>query len=193
MPYPTIKKHWNNVEYNDAEHLGVGIARTLEPGWHVRCMAVHLLTKAENGNNHNVYFDVIDTNNQRIKLSEIRGINNNIKLRAILDKPDHEMGTNFALHAQDTVSAWVTYIPVMGLIPSDVVTGLHSRWGGDMVGGQDYGHISYYVIFQLVEGAALPPPPPPPPPPDPNISNYAKGFIAGFEAAKAKVIEALSG
>lgn len=132
-----ISKFWKGIKYNDAERLGVIIKPTIirdKP--YAEVVVVHLLTGEENNyGNHNLNFDVIDEEGKQIRGSVIRGDNNGIKLKSTIDKPPNEFGTNFALYSQDTVSCWVEEVPGFGKISSDTVSGFHTRWGGDMVGG----------------------------------------------------------
>ena len=184
-----LEKHWHGVEYNDAERLGVRIKRVPPPApdlWHARIVVVHLLTKEENKGNHNLYMDVIDKAGLRMNGSLLRGDNNGIKLQARIDKPANEFGTNFALFGQDELFAWVDWVPDGGVVSSDVIMGVHTRWGGEIVGGQGYGHISYYVIWQLTKGDT----PPVPPPPGPS-EDYNAGFRDGIAYAKNKILMTL--
>lgn len=178
----TIDKHWHGTEYNDCEHLGITIKRAETGNLHAHCVAIHHLTRDENKGNHNLFLDVIDEFGKRIKLATLKGDNNGIRLIAKIDKPDNEFGTNFSLYSQDTVSCWVDEVPGIGKVVSDTVSGFHTRWGGDIVGGNDYGHNSYYVIFQLTTDA------PDPIPPNPT---YEQGLKDGVKFAKHKLTEAL--
>lgn len=188
-----IQKFWKGKEYNDAEHLGVTIKRPDEliaGEWYARAVVVRWLRKDEiSPGNHNLYVDVIDLQDEQLRLSVIRGDNNGIQLRAIIDKPNNEMGTNFAMWRQDTLSIWVDGVPGVNRLVSDRVSGVNTRWGGDVVGGQDFGHVSYYVIFQIKKVSSQPDPPPPP---DPTPGDYDKGFSDGYKAAKAKVLELIN-
>lgn len=157
-----IDKYWHGTEYNDTPpEMGIVIKRANVTGVYARCVVIHLLTKAENGGNHNLYLDVIDQGGKRINNSLLLGRNNNISLSAQIDKPLNEFGTNFAMYNQDTVSCWVGAVPGLGAIPSDAAMNFSTRWGGPIVGDQDYGHISFYVIFQVTSGTPIPPPLPP--------------------------------
>lgn len=154
-----IEKYWHGTEYNDCPpELGITIKRANVTGLYARCVVIHLLTRAENQGNHNLYMDVIDRDNHRLNNTLLLGRNNNISLQARIDKPPTEFGTNFAMYNQDTDSCWVAEIPGIGFIPSDTVSNFSTRWGGPIVGGNDYGHVSYYVIFQV--GGNTPPIPP---------------------------------
>lgn len=168
-----IETYWHGTEYHDCDRLGIVIQRSNE-AIHARCVVVHLLTKEENGGNHNLYMDVIDENNNRLNNSLLRGRNNNINLSTRIDKPPNEFGCNFAMYPQDTISCWVGEVPGLGKIPSDVVSGFSTRWGGPIVGNQDYGHISYYVIWQI----ATTPGEPPVEPPIDDCTQLAKDYVA---------------
>lgn len=158
-----IEKYWHGIEYNDCPpELGITIKRANVTGLYARCVVVHLLTREQNQGNHNLYMDVIDRDNHRLDNTLILGRNNSIALQARIDKPPNEFGTNFAMYNQDTDSCWVGEVPGLGAIPSDTVSNFSTRWGGPIVGGNDYGHVSYYVIFQ-VGGNVVPPIPPEPP------------------------------
>jgi hypothetical protein len=156
-----IEKYWHGEEYHDCDRLGIIIKRADTVDVHAHCVVVHLLTRQENMGNHNLYMDVIDSNNKRLDGSILKGRNNNINLSARIDKPPNEFGTNFAMYNQDTLSCWVDEVPGLGRIPSDVISGFSTRWGGPIVGNQDYGHISYYVIWQVGTGSIVEPPEPP--------------------------------
>lgn len=181
-----IQRFWKGTPYNDVPpQLGIKITPpAIKPGViYAQAVVIHLLTRTENMGNHNLYLDVIDGSGQQVRGAQLAGQNNNINLRAMIDKPVNEFGTNFVLHTQDTVSCWALSAPGYGPIASDVVSGFSTRFGGEIVGGQDYGHISFYVIFQL--GATVTEPEPPDLPP---ISDR---YTEGFEAAKRRAIEAV--
>lgn len=207
-----IGLYWKGIEYNDAERLGITIKRTEVTGadkWVARCVVVHHLTKDQNKGNHNLYMDMIDEFGKRVKLATVKGDNNGIKLSAKIDKPDNEFGTNFSMYSQDTLSCWVDEAPGLGKIASDTVSGFHTRWGGDIVGGNDYGHNSYYVVWLLRKGNAITPPAPvpplpiptppeplPPPPTEPTVpphgSEYLRGYRAGVIYAREKIRQLLN-
>lgn len=161
-----IQKYWKGVPYHDCQQLDITIHKpTVQPGQvYFQAVVVHLLTKAENGGNHNEYFDAIDENDQQLRGSIIKGLNNGINLSATIDKPPNEFGTNFSVHTQDTIDAWLAEVPGIGPVAADTVKGFHTRWGGEIVGGQDYGHISIYVIWKKMTGT-------PPDPEEPPVSD----------------------
>lgn len=160
MTKTPIEKYWHGVEYNDTPaEMAVTIKRVNVTGIYARCVVIHLLTKDENGGQHNLFMDVINQQNKRLDGSLLLGRNNNISLSARIDKPPNEFGTNFSVYTQDTVNAWTGEATGFGAIPSDTVFNFSTRWGGPIVGGQDYGHISIYAIWQIISGN--PPPPPP--------------------------------
>lgn len=184
-----IQRFWHGQPYNDIPpQMGVTITRpTLKPGdWYAEAVVVHLLTRAENMGNHNLYLDVIDEDGRQVRGAQMAGRNNNIHLFAVVDKPVNEFGCNFAMFAQDTLNCWVAGAPDHNPVVSDVAGNFSTRWGGAIVGGQDYGHVSFYVIFQLKRDARPPEPPEPPIPPEPSDQ-----FRAGFELAKRRAIEAI--
>ncbi len=156
-----IEKYWHGTEYNDTPpEMGVTIRRANVTGIYARCVVIHLLTREENMGNHNFYLDVIDQHDKRLDGSLLLGRNNNISLFSRIDKPPNEFGTNFSVYTQDTVNAWVGEATGFGAIPSDTVLNFSTRWGGPIVGGQDYGHISIYAIWQIISGTPIPPIPP---------------------------------
>lgn len=172
-----IEKYWHGTSYFDCERLNITIVHpTTSPGetW-AKAVVVHLLTREENQGNHNEYFDAIDQDNKQLRGSVILGKNNNINLRTVIDKPPDEFGSNFSVFAQDTMDAWLDEVPGVGKVKSDRVNSFSTRWGGPIVGGQDYGHISIYVIWQLVTGDI-------PVPPDPLPDDCAK-LLAAYEAS----------
>lgn len=196
---------WKGTEYNNAEKLGVTIKRvekTPEGTAYAHCIVVHHLTKDQNRGNHNLYMDVIDESGKRIKGAMVRGDNNGIKLMARIDKPDNEFGTNFSMYSQDTLSCWVDDVPGIGKVPSDTVSGFHTRWGGEIAQHNDYGHNSYYVIWQLRKGSGVVPEPPPkpipkPPPPGPEPipdpdGDYREGFKDGLRFVLEQVTQTLN-
>lgn len=181
-----IEKYWHGTEYNDCERLGITIQRVDNAAQFARCVVVHLLTKEENGGQHNLFMDVINEKSERLNGSLLRGQNNNIVLSARIDKPPNEFGTNFSIFTQDTINAWVSEVPgISGNIASDRVNGFSTRWGGPIVGGQEYGHISFYVIWMVLTDI----PPIPPPPPD----EYGRGFKAGVDYARGAMQKAVDG
>lgn len=158
-----IERYWHGIPYFDCERLNISIVKpALLPGQlYAKAVVIHLLTREENQGNHNEYFDVIDLNSNQLRGSAILGRNNNIQLRTVIDKPPNEFGTNFSVFAQDTMDAWVDEVPTIGKVASDRVNGFSTRWSGPIVGGQDYGHISIYVIWQIITGDTPIPPEPP--------------------------------
>lgn len=175
-PASPINKFWHGVKYNDADKLDVIIIPTvIHDRPYAEAVVVHLLTAEENNfGNHNLFLDVIDEQGNQIRGALLRGDNNGIKLEARVDKPSNEFGTNFAMYSQDTVSCWVEEVPGFGKVASDVVSGFHTRWGGDKVGGQNYGHVSFYTIFCIRKGGIQPPVITPP-----TEGEYERGFAAG--------------
>lgn len=158
------ERFWHGTPYNDVpSQAGVTVERaTVAPGaLYARAVVVHQMTPAEAGTNHNVYLDLIDENGQRVKRTTFNGYNNGIGLGCITDKPDNEPRCNMPMYSQDTLAVWVDKTPVISQIQSDRVTGLSTRWPGQS--GSTYGHVSFYIIFQLTKAGVAPPPPPPAP------------------------------
>jgi len=180
------ERWYHGKEYHDCERLGITIQRvpTVEAVY-ARCAAIHLLTRDENGGNHNEYFDVFNQDGQRLNNTLILGQNNNIKLSARIDKPYNEPGTNFSVNTPDTINAWVGDVPGLGVIPSDRVNGFSTRWGGPIVGECDYGHISIWVLW-IIQTDNIPPIPPVP------SNDYERGLDDGVNMARDAILEALS-
>lgn len=188
-PTTPIEKFWQGVKYNDADKLGVIIKPTvLRDKPYAEAVVVHLLTAQENNHgNHNLYLDCIDEQGKQLRGSVLKGDNNGIKLEVRVDKPTHEFGTNFSMFSQDTLSCWVDEVPGIGKVASDVVSGFHTRWGGEKVGGQDWGHVSFYVIF-LIRPAGTPPIIIPPITGD----EYQRGIEEGQRILKVKIQDLLN-
>jgi hypothetical protein len=165
MANSPIQDYWHGIEYNDVNPIaGITIKRAVPIGDlpYARCVAIHLLTKVQNGNNHNIYMDVIDKTNKRLDGSVLHGRNNNFSLTATIDKPKNEAGTNFSVGTQDTYSVWVDTVPGLGKVVSDEIGNLATRWGGSLFDNQDFGHISFYILWMIVTGSTPPIDPVPP-------------------------------
>ena len=83
--------------YNDALAYGVTVTSPQSSKW--RVLGIHHLTGDENNGNHNIYFDVLDKDGQRINGARIKwgweGMRPNEHPNdVIVDKPPNEPGAN---------------------------------------------------------------------------------------------------
>lgn len=108
-----IDKYVNSPS-NDAVTYGVNIdhAQAQEGEFYFRAIGIHHLLPHENSGNRNVYIDVIDENNQRIKGALINwdwvGRQPHEPARPVMiDKPDNEPGANISIGSKQIISVWV--------------------------------------------------------------------------------------
>lgn len=145
---------------NNAPWLTV-VAPSLAAGEYFKLVVAHAMTGEENGGNHHVYVDVIESDGDIIQ--------NPISLsvwwdwagrqpseahdRKLFDKPAPEPGTNIPLWPGQDVSCWIAGSQTS----SDMVRGLSSWVGTTSPDGKNRpGHYSYYLVFQA-SYPALPP------------------------------------
>jgi len=176
---------WNDQflidpDYNDAGNYGVGIFRhnpvSGERYW--RIIGVHHLLPDENLGNHNLFFDVLDINGNRVRpIIWINWVWEGMRPEeqppfAQGDKPDNEPAGNIALGWNQIVYAGCngrnTTQDTDG--KSDWIQKAHTNHPdeGDAE-GNTIGHHSFYVMWQeTVVGEVIPDPIPEPPIPDPD-------------------------
>ena len=139
---------------NQAADFGVQVllAKTSEVSTEplYRCIGGHHLSGRENGGNHHVYVDILDTQGRRVRNAVLgwtwQGRKQSQQAAPIaLEKPDDEPGWNVALGFDQTASVWVQ--DANGRVASDVVANLHTRHG-DTDEGNTNGHHSFYLVFQ---------------------------------------------
>lgn len=143
---------------NDAANYGVSIMRTKAANcW--RCIGAYHLTPSQNRGRHNVFIECLDENGNRVKdavISWTESMDRPTQTKRP-DKPDNEPATDIPLNAQDTVTVTVSD----GIArDSDSVGNLHFRH--THLG--DWGHHSYYLVWQRQSGIVTEPPPVEPPP-----------------------------
>lgn len=134
--------------YNDAPHVVVHPAMVLGKLWRVVC--VHHLTPEENGNNHNVYADLLDENGNFIDRPQERMHYGWAGQRAdevsppvAFDKSGDEPRTNMSVFKGAVFEVFLE-----SQYPSDLVKGLTT----DLPDEGEYNrrfHHSYYIIWQL--------------------------------------------
>lgn len=155
----------SNPFNNDAERYGVKIQPTGgEPAW--RVLGVHHLTPEENMGKHNIYVDVLDSNNKRYPPSTGIGIGWDWEGRfdtqpapkKPLDKPDNEPHGNVDIYRGMKIKVWISHT-----VQSDLVTGLSSDLPDELgPNGEIWnsvGHHSFYILFKLQEDGIIIPPP----------------------------------
>ena len=154
--------HDQEPPLNDAEAYGVRVepVKVAPDQWYWRVVKVHHLAPEENGGNHHIYLDVLDpalpdaTNALGGRVSGARlkvtweGGESIVKV----DKPLNEPGANYPVwKSQDCA------VGALGLegheLPSDRVTGLHTRHA-DEASGNTWGHHSFSVIFVRTQAAS---------------------------------------
>lgn len=116
-----------------------------------RCVWAQRLAEADNQGNHNVYVDCLDELGKRIDKpgwAVLYGWSGSVGVFFTpFEKPAFEPGANFSLSSG--MDAWCT---IEGN-QSDTVLGLRG----------EFGHTSYYIVFQRQTVGAVQPPQPQPP------------------------------
>jgi hypothetical protein len=144
-----------NPGFNDAADFGVSIEHVAGAEW--ICLGVHKLMPAENEGSRNVYAECVGADGLRIDGQWLQYTWDGRRPDepapdTPLDKPANEPAGNIPLGQNQAVTLWVR-----GSGGSDRVHGLSTMHGGEG-GGNEWGHYSYFVVFQ--RGAALPVTPP---------------------------------
>ncbi len=137
---------------NDATGYGVQIqpANVVSGAWYWQAVRVHHLTPQENGGNHHIYLDVLDSaarvNGVRLRVTWDGG-----EQIVTVDKPAGEPGTNFPMWKWQVCS-----VECLGLtgkeLPSDRVTGLHTGHPDEAAGNTLFHH-SFHITFVKTKAA----------------------------------------
>lgn len=157
-------QNWNDQflidpDYNDAVNYGVGIFRhnpvSGERYW--RIIGIHHLLPDENLGNHNLFFDALDINGNRVKpIIWAHWVWEGMRSEeqpplAQGDKPDNEPAGNIALGWNQIVDAKCNgRNTIQGTDgASDEIRGIHTNHPdqGDSK-GNTIGHHSFYVVWQ---------------------------------------------
>lgn len=154
---------------NLATEYGITIEPIYAAGPHWRVKTVRHLSPSENRGKHHLYVDVMDSYglrvfDDRLRIAWLTHEGDSAADYTRLDKPDSpiELGDgNVGLSTSMTLTAWIHD----GVFQSERVTGIHTRHPDERgPAGQlwnSYGHHSFYVCFERIEGAVLPPTDPP--------------------------------
>ena len=144
---PNLDAPWAHVLKIDAS-LGQQV-------W--RCVLIHHLTGIENGGNHHVYVDLIDSDGkplvnppQMLGWTWVGKRGDEPANDVRFDKAPPEPGANIPLGKGQVASVWIRG----GL--SDVVAGLRTDPSVDDEPGNSTFHHSTYVVFQRVMGGLKP-------------------------------------
>ncbi len=138
---------------NDAEAYGITIrpypATLGEQYWKI--IQVHHYMPTENDGRHNLYFDVLDEQKNRVNGARVIVIYNSGRTTyATIDKSANEPGSNIPLFSGDVVSAEIKDAK------SDLVQGIHTQhpdeppvteWGHT---GNAVGHHSFLVVWKRI-------------------------------------------
>lgn len=159
-----INKYTQNPK-NDATAYGVTVdrAQVQEGETYFQVIGIWHLLPSENRGNRNIFLDVLDENNQRIRGTLIdwtwEGRRPDEPANpAVVDKPDNEPGGNISVGAGQKISLRVLNAR------SDRVNNLHSlhpdERGPNGELWNSIGHHSFYIIFKRIKkGSSVPPPP----------------------------------
>ena len=149
----------NNNPLTNTAGFGVSIARwaTAGPVW--RAIYVHHLSPQENGNQHNVFVDCLDSmgywaDTSRLKVAytwEGRRLDEQAPPRPFEKRPP-EPRAQLDLHRGQKITCWIDD----PTLPSDRVVGLRSDVQD--VAGNNLFHNSFVVLFQLQQGEPVEPP-----------------------------------
>ena len=177
-------QEWNSrflvdPDYNDAGNYGVGIFRhnpvSGERYW--RIIGIHHLLPDENLGNHNLFFDALDINGNRVRpIVWVHWSWEGMRPEeqppfAQGDKPDNEPVGNIALGWKQIVKAKCngrnTTQGTDG--NSDEIRGIHTNHPDEgNAEGNTIGHHSFYVVFKETVAGEVVPDPIPEPEPTPN-------------------------
>jgi hypothetical protein len=136
--------------FNMAADYGVSIIRARSIGaW--RCILAYRLTPEENDGRHCIFVECLDEQGKRTREPVINWYPNHDEpmKSAPLDGSDDEPAAIIKLRSYDTVSVRIN--DGTPNIDSDSVGNIHARHGS----GVDYGHHSFYLVFQR-QGVMMP-------------------------------------
>ncbi|MDX1521017.1 MAG: hypothetical protein R3264_05285 [Anaerolineae bacterium] len=153
---------------NDAVSYGVRVieANVNEGETYWKIIGVHHLLPQENVGKHNVYFEALDENGNRIPSPFLHlgwtweGRQPHERVSPLkLDKPHFEEAGNLQMHYGQKIAAWALGTSPSGQDKSDRVENLHTAHADELYNGKAYnsiGHHSFYVVFQRTrkEGAS---------------------------------------
>lgn len=172
--------------YNDAILYGASTVRPAAQGsQYFAIIGIHHLTGLENHGQHNVFCEVLDEQGQRLKdvILIVSNVNNTVS-HVTADKPDKEPAASIPMWGNDTLT-----ISVSGNVPSEKVTGLHTRHA-DEEAGNTLGHHSFLVVWQLKRVGSGPVEPPDEEEPEPiPIPAPVESWRRQFSAGRLAVIE----
>lgn len=148
------------------------------PGIYWKVRGVYHLTGSENGGNHNLFLDVVDQNGQRIMRHTVMwnwaGNAGPLPNPVIIDKPPNEAGGNIAIWGNmEWIEAWIEG-------NSDRVYGIRSSHP-DEESGNNWGHHSFYAVFQKVIITEEEPPIEPPEPPVPGHADATETLLGVYD------------
>ena len=177
FPFQQLNQRYLAQPANDAAHYGVSIvrARSLKA---YRCIGAYHLTKEEGGGRHNIFVEVLDENGRRDKsplLNWTVSTDMPMQSKRLDEKPDNEPAADIPMNAQDTVTVRINDGKPGG--DSDSVGGLHFRH----THGGDYGHHSFFLVFQRQSTIVIAPPIDPLPPVEPEpltLESLARRVVA---------------
>lgn len=143
---------------NDAQGYGVTIAPApVAPGaWYWQAVRVHHLSSEENGGNHHIFLDLLDSATPtdagplggRVSGARARITWDGGEQIVTVDKPPNEPGTNFPLWKWQVCTVQALGLPGEEL-PSDRVAGMHTGHPDEGAGNTLFHH-SFAVTFLKV-------------------------------------------
>ena len=152
---------------NDAVGYGVRIVETevAEGETYWRIIGVHHLLPRENFSKHNIYFEALDEQGQRVQNPHIfvgwtwEGRRPDERANPLpLDKPINETGGDISVYFGQVISAWVLGPNPGAPEKSDRVENLHTAHPDEPLPDgsllNTLGHHSFYVVFQRTRKAA---------------------------------------
>jgi hypothetical protein len=156
-------KYWTQVfrqelGYNDADSYNVTISRKPDAKW--RVIGVHHLTPEENQGKHNLFIDVLNKDGQRVYGSQVSWDWEGMRPEEtpqplVIDKPENEIA-DIAMGRGQKISIW--------LPDSDEVINLHTGHADELGPNGEvwnsWGHHSFIVVFQEIDGDGPIDPPP---------------------------------
>lgn len=159
LPRPSVERSTGPREViNDATAYGVTIEpAAVAPGaWYWQAVRIHHLTPDENGGNHHIYLDLLDSEKatgtalgERVYGARAKVTWQDGEQTVTVDKPLNEPGANFPMWKWQVCSVQALGLPGQEL-PSDRVKGLHTGHPDEAPGNTLFHH-SFSVIFCRVQ------------------------------------------